>query len=82
MAPAALSSMVSLHAIRFLLHFYLFLLLDSPSSGDDEDDDDESEDTGNLVFWHTEAFSFKAMWLRSGAAHPDVHLVRYALSLC
>ena len=58
-APTALSNVVSPCAILFVLHFFLLLLLDSPSSGDDEDDDDESEDTGNLVFWETEAFFFK-----------------------
>lgn len=81
-APTASSNTVSPHAILFLLHFFLLLLLDSPSSGDDEDDDDESEDTGNLFFWDTEAFSFKEMWLPSGAAHADVHLVRQQLFLC
>ena len=60
----------------------LLFLLDSPSSGDDEDDDDESEDTGNLFFWDTEAFSFKEMWLPGGAAHPDVRLVGRQLFLC
>lgn len=70
--PAAASSdVVSPRAVLFLLHFFL-LFLDSPSSGDDEDDDDESEDTGNLFFWDTEAFSFKEMWLPSGVVHLDV----------
>lgn len=74
MAPTASSNMVSPRAVLFLLHYFLLLLLDSPSSGDDEDDDDESEDTGNLFFWDTEVFSFKEMWLPSGAAHPGVRL--------
>lgn len=82
-APTASSNMVSPRAVLFLLHYsLLLLLLDSPSSGDDEDDDDESEDTGNLFFWDTEVFSFKEMWLPSGAAHPDGRLVGQQLFLC
>lgn len=80
-APTPSSNMVSPRAVLFLLHYSLLLLLDSPSSGDDEDDDDESEDTGNLFFWDTEVFSFKEMWLPSGAAHLDGHLVGQQLFL-
>lgn len=77
--PTASSSMVSPHTILFLLHFFLCLLPDSPSSGDDEDDDDESEDTGNLFFWETEAFSLKKLWFPSSAAHLGVHVVAQQL---
>lgn len=76
--PTASSSTVSPHPTLILLHFLLCLFPDSPSSGDDEDDDDESEDTGNLFFWATEAFSLKELWLLSSAAHLGVHVV----SLC